>query len=198
MSKINEILTAIILYSVISYIMTLPNLEYSLILAILGSQINILLPKNYKHTLIHYIPLSILLIIYPQIILPIIIGYTSSIFISLLSKDGCKLLYPLKQTTFTGPKNYLENDTKQDYAATTFLITLVVITLLLSFNGTEIINKISEDNNFQVITQDNNSYNNTHDMVHYVNVNPAYCNNKNITTTKTENQITTIITDYQK
>ncbi len=198
MSKINEILTAIILYSVISYIMTLPNLEYSLILAILGSQINILLPKNYKHTLIHYIPLSILLIIYPQIILPITIGYTSSIFISLLSKDGCKLLYPLKQTTFTGPKNYLENDTKQDYAATTFLITLVVITLLLSFNGTEIINKISEDNNFQVITQDNNSYNNTHDMVHYVNVNPAYCNNKNITTTKTENQITTIITDYQK
>lgn len=198
MSKINEILTAIILYSVISYIMTLPNLEYSLILAILGSQINILLPKNYKHTLIHYIPLSILLIIYPQIMLPIIIGYTSSIFISLLSKDGCKLLYPLKQTTFTGPKNYLENDTKQDYAATTFLITLVVITLLLSFNGTEIINKISEDNNFQVITQDNNSYNNTHDMVHYVNVNPAYCNNKNITTTKTENQITTIITDYQK
>lgn len=198
MSKINEILTAIILYSVISYIMTLPNLEYSLILTILGSQINILLPKNYKHTLIHYIPLSILLIIYPQIMLPIIIGYTSSIFISLLSKDGCKLLYPLKQTTFTGPKNYLENDTKQDYAATTFLITLVVITLLLSFNGTEIINKISEDNNFQVITQDNNSYNNTHDMVHYVNVNPAYCNNKNITTTKTENQITTIITDYQK
>ena len=198
MSKINEILTAIILYSVISYIMTLPNLEYSLILAILGSQINILLPKNYKHTLIHYIPLSMLLIIYPQIILPITIGYTSSIFISLLSKDGCKLLYPIKQTTFTGPKNYLENDTKQDYAATTFLITLVVITLLLSFNGTEIINKISEDNNFQVITQDNNSYNNTHDMVHYVNVNPAYCNNKNITTTKTENQITTIITDYQK
>ena len=198
MSKINEILTAIILYSVISYIMTLPNLEYSLILAILGSQINILLPKNYKHTLIHYIPLSILLIIYPQIILPITIGYTSSIFISLLSKDGCKLLYPLKQTTFTGPKNYLENDTKQDYAATTFLITLVVITLLLSFNGTEIINKISEDNNFQVITQDNNSYNNTHDMVHYVNVNPAYCNNKNITTKKTKNQITTIITDYQK
>lgn len=198
MSKINEILTAIILYSVISYIMTLPNLEYSLILAILGSQINILLPKNYKHTLIHYIPLSILLIIYPQIILPITIGYTSSIFISLLSKDGCKLLYPVKQTTFTGPKNYLENDTKQDYAATTFLITLVVITLLLSFNGTEIINKISEDNNFQVITNENNSFNNTHDMVHYVNVNPAYCNNKNITTTKTENQITTIITDYQK
>jgi len=198
MSKINEILTAIILYSVISYIMTLPNLEYSLILAILGSQINILLPKNYKHTLIHYIPLSMLLIIYPQIILPITIGYTSSIFISLLSKDGCKLLYPVKQTTFTGPKNYLENDTKQDYAATTFLITLVVITLLLSFNGTEIINKISEDNNFQLPTNENNSFNNTHDMVHYVNVNPAYCNNKNITTTKTENQITTIITDYQK
>lgn len=198
MTKINEILTSIILYSIISYILTLPNLEYGLIITVLASQLNILLPKNYKHTLIHYIPLSIILILYPQIIIPTIIGYTSSIFIALLSKNGCKLLYPIKQTTFTGPKNYLENETKKDYAATMFLITLVTITLLLSFNGTEIIETLDENNNLGEYITNNNNYNNTHETVHYVNINPAYCNEKNITTTKTENTTTTIITSYEK
>lgn len=198
MSKINEILTAIILYSLISYILALPNLEYGLIISIFASQLNILLPKNYKHTLIHYIPLSILLIIYPQIIIPVMVGYASSIFITLLSKKGCKLFYPVKQTTFTGPKNYLENDTKQDYAATMFLLTMVIITLLLSFNGTEIVDTLSENNNLGDYVTGNTYSNTTHEVVHYVNINPAYCSNKNITTTKTENQTTTIITDYEK
>ena len=44
----------------------------------------------------------------------------------------------------------------------------------------------------------NNQNNNTHETVHYININPAYTSNKNITTTKTENQTTTIITDYEK
>lgn len=197
MTKINEILTSIILYSTISYILTLPHLEYGLIITILASQLNILLPENYKHTLINYIPLSILIIPYPQIITPIIIGYTSSIFIALLSKNGCKLLYPIKQTTFTGPENYLENDTKQDYAATMFLATLVTITLLLSFNGTEIIDTLNENNNLEEYIT-NNEHNKTHENMHYININPAYCNDKNITTTKTENQTTTIITSYEK
>ncbi|WP_323736564.1 hypothetical protein PXD04_00925 [Methanosphaera sp. ISO3-F5] len=198
MTKINEILTSIILYSTISYILTLPNLEYGLIITILASQLNILLPKNYKHTLIHYIPLSILLIINPHITIPLITGYTSSIFIALLSKNGCKLIYPIRETTFTGPENYLENDTKKDHAATMFLITLVTITLLLSFNGEEIINTINENNNLETIMTNNNQNNNTHETVHYININPAYTSNKNITTTKTENQTTTIITDYEK
>ncbi len=197
MSKINEILTAIILYSIISYILLLPNIEYGLLLAVLGSQINILLPKNYKHTLILYIPMIILVIAYPSVTMPIMIGYTSSIFISLLSKNGCKLLYPIRETTFTGPKNYLENDTKKDYAATTFLITLTVITLLLSFNGTEILEDISETNNMDTYFNNHEAYyNSTPEAIQYININPAYSVNKNITTIKTENMTTTLITEY--
>ena len=138
MSKINEILTSIVLYSIISYILNLPNFEYGLLLAILGSQVNILLPKNYKHSLIFFIPLYVLSLLYPALIIPMVVGYSSSILIGLLSKNACKLLYPIRETTFSGPKNYLENDSKRDYAATAFLITLVVISLLLSFNGMEI------------------------------------------------------------
>lgn len=199
MSKINEILTSIIIYSIISYILSLPNLEYGIILAVLASQLNILLPKNYKHTLTNYIPLSILMLLFPQMMIPVMIGYASTIFISLLSKEGCKLLYPFKQTTFTGPKNYLENNTKQDYATTMFLVTLVAITLLLSFNGTEIMDTLNENNNLEDYLTSNNHYSNrSQDVVHYVNINPAYCSNKNITTTKTDNQITTIVTEYEK
>ena len=115
----------------------------------------------------------------------------------LFSKDACKLLYPLKETTFTGPKNYLENNTKGDYAATAFLITLVVITLLLSFNGMEILDNFSEENNLSNYINTEMQHNQSPEAVHYVNINPAYCLNKNITTIKSGNTTTTLITEYK-
>jgi hypothetical protein len=197
MSKINEILTSVVLYSILSYILNLPNFEYGLLLALVGSQINILLPKNYKHTLIFFIPLYILSLLYPTIIIPIMVGYSSSILIGLISKNACKLLYPIRETTFTGPKNYLENDSKKDYAATAFLITLVVITLLLSFNGMEILDDLHEENNFNdYFNNPGIQYNDTPEAVQYININPAYCVNKNITTIKLGNTTTTLITEY--
>ena len=197
MSKINEILTSVVLYSLISYILNLPNFEYGILLAILGSQINILLPQNYKHSLIVLIPMYLLSLFYPAILIPMMIGYSSSIFIGLLSKNACKLLYPLWKTTFTGPRNYLENDTKEDYAATAFLITLVIISLLLSFNGMEILENIHEENNLNNYFNNYEiQYNDTPEAVQYVNINPAYCLNKNITTIKSGNTTTTLITEY--
>jgi hypothetical protein len=129
--------------------------------------------------------------------MPIIVGYTSSIFIQLLSKDGCKLLYPLRETTFTGPKNYIENNTKEDYAATAFLLTLAVITLLLSFNGTQIIDELNQDNVDYFNNFENEDYSSP-DAIHYININPANSLNRNITTIKTENSTTTLITEYKK
>lgn len=197
MSKINEILTSTVLYSIISYLLNLPNFEYGLLLAVLGSQINILLPENYKHSLIFFIPMSVLSLLYPAVMIPLMIGYTSSILIGLLSKNSCKLLYPVWETTFTGPKNYLENDSKRDYAATAFLVTLMVISLLLSFNGMEILEDLHEENNPDDYFNNHEiQYNDTPEAVQYVNINPAYCVNKNITTIKSENTTTTLITEY--
>lgn len=200
MTKINEILTSIILYSIISYILGLNHLEMGLLFAVLGSQANILLPQNYKHTLFLVMPLSIVTLLYPTIFFPVTIGYISSIFISLLSKNGCKLIYPLKNTTFTGPKNYLENNTKKDYAATTFLVTLVIITLIFSFNGTEIMEQLNQNNDITSYfnSQENQTYNESLDAIQHININPAECNNMNITTIKTENTTTTIISPYEK
>ncbi|MBE6485260.1 MAG: hypothetical protein E7Z85_00265 [Methanosphaera stadtmanae] len=198
MSKINEILTSIVLYSIISYILNLPNFEYGLLLAILGSQVNILLPKNYKHSLIFFIPLYVLSLLYPALIIPMVVGYSSSILIGLLSKNACKLLYPIRETTFSGPKNYLENDSKRDYAATAFLITLVVISLLLSFNGMEILDDLDEENNFNDYFNNHEiQHNGTAEAVQYVNINPSYCVNKNITTIISGNTTTTLITEYK-
>ena len=197
MSKLNEILTSVVLYSIISYLLNLPNFEWGLLLAILGSQINILMPRNYKHSLIVFIPMCVLAFLYPTILIPIMIGYSSSILMGLLSKNSCKLLYPVWETTFTGPKNYLENDTKSDYAATAFLVTLVVISLLLSFNGMEILEDLHEENNFNDYFNNHEiQYNDTPEAVQYVNINPAYCVNKNITTIKYGNTTTTLITEY--
>ena len=198
MSKINEILTSVVLYSIISYILNLPNLGYALLLAILGSQINLLLPRNYKHSLMFFIPMYVLSLAYPAIIIPVMIGYMSSILIGLMSKNGCKLLYPIRETTFTGPKNYLENDTKTDYAATVFLLTLAVISLLLSFNGMEILEDLHEENNLNDYFNGHEvHYNDTPEAVQYVNINPAYCVNKNITTIRSGNTTTTLITEYK-
>ena len=91
----------------------------------------------------------------------------------------------------------MENDTKTDYAATAFLITLVVISLLLSFNGMEILEDLHEENNFNDYFNNHEiQYNDTPEAVQYVNINPAYCVNKNITTIKYGNTTTTLITEY--
>ncbi|MBO7718815.1 MAG: hypothetical protein J6S29_01535 [Methanosphaera sp.] len=198
MTKINEVLTAVILYCIFSYILQLPNLYTGILISAMATQINLILPKDYRHTLILVIPMMAFSIEYPNITIPLTIGYLSSIFISLLSKEGCKLVYPFKKTTFTGPKNYLENDSKKDYAATTFLLVLMMITLAFSTNGMEIINDITENTDFtEYISHGNTTdVNKTSNHPHYITIDAENCRNMNITT-KTENDTTTtIIKDY--
>lgn len=198
MTKINEVLTAVILYCIFSYILQLPNLYTGIFISAMATQINLILPKDYRHTLILVIPMMAFSIEYPNITIPLTIGYLSSIFISLLSKEGCKLVYPFKKTTFTGPKNYLENDSRKDYAATTFLLVLMMITLAFSTNGMEIINDITENTDFtEYISHGNTTdVNKTSNHPHYITIDAENCRNMNITT-KTENDTTTtIIKDY--
>lgn len=198
MTKINEALTAVILYSIMSYMLQLPNLYLGIMISITATQINLLLPQNYKHTLLIYIPMMAFTLEYPNVTVPLMIGYTSTIFISLLSKEGCKLLYPIKNTTFTGPKNYLENDSKKDYAATTFLVVLMIITLAFSTNGMEIIDDINENADFNKyisyrdVTENNKVMNHSH----YITIDAEDCRNMNITTKTENNTTTTIIRDY--
>ena len=197
MTKINEVLTSVILYSIISYILKLPGLYTGILIAIMATQVNLILPQNYKHTLLLYLPILIVGLKYPNIALPLMVGYTATLFISLLSKEGCKLLYPIKSTTFTGPKNYLENNSKKDYAATTFLIVLVVITLAFSTSGLEIIDDINENTDLtRYINHNSTELNKTINNQHYINVDAEDCRNMNITTKTENNTTTTIIKDY--
>ncbi len=202
MSNLNNILAAIILYSLLSYILKLPQLFTGILFAIIGSQITIITPKKYKNTLLFIIPLSIVAVWYPSLMIPIIIGYLSAILIELLSKNGCRLLYPLSDITFTGPKNYLETGTKGDYAATTFLIVLTVITIILSTNGGEILDSINEYPELSgYLSGDDSSYsnylyNNGSAYKQIININPAESLNENITTTTVNNTTTTIISEY--
>ena len=125
------------------------------------------------------------------------VGYTATLFISLLSKEGCKLLYPIKTTTFTGPKNYLENNSKKDYAATTFLIVLMVITLVFSTSGLEIIEDINENTDItRYLNHNSTELNKTINNQHYINIDAENCRNMNITTKTENNTTTTIIKDY--
>jgi hypothetical protein len=126
------------------------------------------------------------------------VGYTATIFISLLSKNGCKLLYPIKNTTFTGPKNYLENNSKKDYAATTFLLVLMIITLAFSTNGMQIIDNLNENSDLTkyLAHTDNPNANKTMNHSHYITIDAENCRNMNITTKTENNTTTTIIKDY--
>lgn len=200
MSKINEVLTAVILYCIISYILNLPNLYTGILLSITATQINLVLPDNYKHTLLLYIPMLVFMFKYPSVMIPLIIGYTAVIFISLLSKNGCKLLYPIRNTTFTGPKNYLENNTKKDHATTTFLIVLMIITLTFSTNGLNIVEDITQDVDLTEYLSYNDSIrsNKTGIGNHYINIDAEDCRNMNITTKTENNTTTTIIKDYME
>ncbi|OED29922.1 hypothetical protein [Methanosphaera sp. WGK6] len=208
MSKnINSFLTSIILYCLISYLLELPYLLTGLLFTIIGSQLELLLPRNYKQSIIIIIPIMAFSIIYPIIGIPVIIGYISSIITALVSKNGCKLLYPYSTITFTGPSNYLEHGGKEETSATVFLLVLSIIAIILSLYGTQILDDVNTNTGIQnyytnrnSLSQNNyeyNRYTNNSGYIHYVYINPSSIeNNRNITTYNYNNTTTTIITEY--
>ena len=217
MSRINytnSLLASIVIYSLISYLFSLPGWLTGIIFAIIGSQI---LPDDYKSSLLCLLPLVVASYWYPIIFLPVGIGYLASILIALLSKGGCKLLYPLSKTTFTGPANYLEVDSKEDKSATTFLVVLAILAIVFSMFGNEILADINENEGimeYYTHRSDGTSYTssasngyggnarygeNNSGYIHYVYIDTSkHAVNRNITTYNIDNNTTTtIISEYK-
>lgn len=209
----NKLLTSIIIYCLISYLLSLPNIFIGLLFSIIGSQISIILPKNYQNSLIILLIISCFSFVYPVIFIPISIGFLSNIFISLLSKNGCLLLYPFSSMSFTGPNNYLKKGSKEEKAVTTFLLVLAMTTIIFSLFGNEIISDIND--NEGILNYYNNRNDNKSDFMsnhygennsgytHYVNIDAGDVGiNKNITTidynrSEDNRTTTTIITEYR-
>ncbi len=220
MSRINytnSLLASIVIYSLISYLFSLPGWLTGIIFAIIGSQISWILPDDYKSSLLCLLPLVVASYWYPIIFLPVGIGYLASILIALLSKGGCKLLYPLSKTTFTGPANYLEVDSKEDKSATTFLVVLAILAIVFSMFGNEILADINENEGimeYYTHRSDGTSYTssasngyggnarygeNNSGYIHYVYIDTSkHAVNRNITTYNIDNNTTTtIISEYK-
>ena len=221
MSRINytnSLLASILIYSLISYLFSLPGWLTGIIFAIIGSQISWILPEDYKSSLLCLLPLAVAAYWYPIIFLPVAIGFISSILIALLSKGGCKLLYPVSKTTFTGPANYLEVGRKADTSATTFLVVLAILAIVFSMFGNEILADINENEGileYYTHRSDGTSYasssggngyggnarygENNSGYIHYVYIDTSeHAVNRNITTYNYENNTTTtIISEYK-
>ena len=214
-NNINSMLAAIVIYSLVSYLLCLPGWITGVVFAVIGSQINQLIPGDYRNSLLWILPLALASYWYPIIFLPIAIGFTSSILIALLSKGGCKLLYPISKTTFTGPANYLESGSKEDKSATTFLVVLAILAIVFSCFGNQILTDINENEgilNYYTHRSDGTSYNtngsghtgnarygeNNSGYIHYVYIDTSkHVVNRNITTYNLENNTTTtIISEY--
>ena len=214
----NSLLAAIVIYSLVSYLFSLPGWLTGIIFAIIGSQISWILPNDYKSSLLCLLPLIVAGYWYPIIFLPVCIGFISSILISLLSKGGCKLLYPLSKTTFTGPANYLELGSKEDKSATTFLVVLAVLAIVFSMFGNEILADINENDGimeYYTHRSDGTSYassgggngyggnarygENNSGYIHYVYIDTSKHEvNRDITTYNIDNNTTTtIISEYK-
>lgn len=216
LSKINNtnsLLIAVVIYSLFSYLLCLPGWLTGVVFAVIGSQINIVLPGNYRSSLMVLLPLLVGAYWYPIIFLPVCIGFIGSILIGLLSKGGCKLLYPITSTNFTGPANYLEHGSKEDKSATTFLIVLAVLAVVFSMFGNEILADINENEgilNYYTHRSDGTSYSsssnggnarygeNNSGYIHYVYIDTSkHAVNRNITTYNIDNNTTTtIISEY--
>lgn len=221
MSRINytnSLLASIVIYSLVSYLFSLPGWLTGMVFAIMGSQISWILPSDYKSSLLCLLPLVVAAYWYPIIFLPVGIGYLASILIALLSKGGCKLLYPLSKTTFTGPANYLEVGSKEDKSATTFLVVLAVLAIVFSMFGNEILADINENEgilDYYTHRSDGTSYasssggngyggnarygENNSGYIHYVYIDTSkHAVNRNITTYNFDNNTTTtIISEYK-
>lgn len=221
MSRINytnSLLASIVIYSLVSYLFSLPGWLTGMVFAIMGSQISWILPSDYKSSLLCLLPLMVAAYWYPIIFLPVGIGYLASILIALLSKGGCRLLYPLSKTTFTGPANYLEVGSKEDKSATTFLVVLAVLAIVFSMFGNEILADINENEgilDYYTHRSDGTSYasssggngyggnarygENNSGYIHYVYIDTSkHAVNRNITTYNFDNNTTTtIISEYK-
>jgi len=214
----NSLLASIVIYSLVSYLFSLPDWLTGMVFAIMGSQISWILPSDYKSSLLCLLPLMVAAYWYPIIFLPVGIGYLASILIALLSKGGCKLLYPLSKTTFTGPANYLEVGSKEDKSATTFLVVLAVLAIVFSMFGNEILADINENEgilDYYTHRSDGTSYasssggngyggnarygENNSGYIHYVYIDTSkHAVNRNITTYNFDNNTTTtIISEYK-
>jgi len=214
----NSLLASIVIYSLVSYLFSLPDWLTGMVFAIMGSQISWILPSDYKSSLLCLLPLMVAAYWYPIIFLPVGIGYLASILIALLSKGGCKLLYPLSKTTFTGPANYLEVGSKEDKSATTFLVVLAVLAIVFSMFGNEILADINENEgilDYYTHRSDGTSYasssggngyggnarygENNSGYIHYVYIDTSkHAVNRNITTYNYDNNTTTtIISEYK-
>ena len=212
----NSLLAGIVLYCLVSYLLCLPGWLVGIIFAVIGSQINLVLPENYRNSLLCVLPWGVACYWYPIIFLPIMIGFLASVLVALLSKGGCKLLYPLSKTTFTGPANYLEVGSKEDKSATTFLVMLAVLAIVFSLFGNEILGDINENEgivNYITHRSDGTSYGsssnhgysgntrygeNNSGFIHYVYIESSKHEiNRNITTYNLDNNTTTtIISEY--
>ena len=221
MSRINytnSLLASIVIYSLVSYLFSLPDWLTGMVFAIMGSQISWILPSDYKSSLLCLLPLVVAAYWYPIIFLPVGIGYLASILIALLFKGGCRLLYPLSKTTFTGPANYLEVGSKEDKSATTFLVVLAVLAIVFSMFGNEILADINENEgilDYYTHRSDGTSYasssggngyggnarygENNSGYIHYVYIDTSkHAVNRNITTYNFDNNTTTtIISEYK-
>jgi len=214
----NSLLASIVIYSLVSYLFSLPDWLTGMVFAIMGSQISWILPSDYKSSLLCLLPLMVAAYWYPIIFLPVGIGYLASILIALLSKGGCRLLYPLSKTTFTGPANYLEVGSKEDKSATTFLVVLAVLAIVFSMFGNEILADINENEgilDYYTHRSDGTSYasssggngyggnarygENNSGYIHYVYIDTSkHAVNRNITTYNFDNNTTTtIISEYK-
>ena len=212
----NSLLAGIVLYCLVSYLLCLPGWLVGIIFAVIGSQINLVLPENYRNSLLCVLPWGVACYWYPIIFLPIMIGFLAGVLVALLSKGGCKLLYPLSKTTFTGPANYLEVGSKEDKSATTFLVMLAVLAIVFSLFGNEILGDINENEgivNYITHRSDGTSYGsssnhgysgntrygeNNSGFIHYVYIESSKHEiNRNITTYNLDNNTTTtIISEY--
>ncbi|RAP49313.1 MAG: hypothetical protein BZ138_07810 [Methanosphaera sp. rholeuAM270] len=221
MSRINytnSLLASIVIYSLVSYLFSLPGWLTGILFAIIGSQISWILPDDYKSSLLCLLPLVAAAYWYPIIFLPVGIGYLASILVALLSKGGCKLLYPIAKTTFTGPANYLEVGSKEDKSATTFLVVLAILAIIFSMFGNEILADINENEGileYYTHRADGTSYasssggngyggnarygENNSGYIHYVYIDTSkHAVNRNITTYNYDNNTTTtIISEYK-
>lgn len=211
--NLNYLLVAIVLYCLVSYLLSLPAWPTGVIFAVIGSQINILLPENYKSSLLCLLPLAVATYWYPVIFIPLIVGLTSSILVMLLGKGGCRLFYPFTRTTFTGPANYLEAGSQREKSVAIFLLVLAIIAIIFSIFGTEILEDINENEgilNYYTHRENSTGYygdghggnarygENNSGYIHYVYIDTSkHAVNRNITTYNTgNNTTTTIISEY--
>lgn len=198
----NHLTLSVIIYLAFAYLMGINNPLYGVFIAAWMAVFPDLLDKlvgkhrGLGHSLLWLIPFTLVGIVNPYLASAMLIGFTSHLFLDILTVHGCPLLHPFRKSKFVclNRNRRLKTGTNQDKSLFFFLIFLLIPLLILSTGLTTMLGDIG--NSLVIVNNTGQNQSSSHQIINNeitITFKIDEASNKNLTIQKNNENNTNII-----